>query len=104
MYRAHRAEPAVNGKVAGSRKRLLALLAAGDADGTAREMESHLANLQDTGRVARHPAMSARAQANRAWVRDTVRRKDPRFAELLDHVLCIGAEPLALSLVSGPSL
>ncbi len=35
--------------------------------------------------VARRPATTA--QANRAWVRDTLWRKDRQFAALLDHVL-----------------
>jgi DNA-binding GntR family transcriptional regulator len=48
--------PAASGIIAGSRRRLLALLQAGDADGAAREMEQHLGGLLWMRRVFRHPA------------------------------------------------
>jgi DNA-binding FadR family transcriptional regulator len=50
--------PAAAGIIAGSRRRLLALLQAGDADGAAREMEQHLGGLLWMRRVSRHPARS----------------------------------------------
>jgi DNA-binding GntR family transcriptional regulator len=50
--------PAAGGIIAGSRRRLLALLQAGDADGAAREMEQHLGGLLWMRRVSRHPARS----------------------------------------------
>jgi DNA-binding GntR family transcriptional regulator len=50
--------PAAGGIIAGSRRRLLTLLQAGDADGTAREMEQHLGGLLWIRRVSRHPALS----------------------------------------------
>jgi hypothetical protein len=77
--------PAANGIITSSRRRLLARMGAGDAEGAAREMESHLRVLHYMGRLARRPG--ATAQANRAWVRDTLWRKDRQFAALLDHVL-----------------
>src|ERR1700742_4462860 len=49
------AGPAASGIVAGSRRRLVALLRAGDADGAAREMEHHLGGLLWMGRVCRYP-------------------------------------------------
>ncbi|HEV3380862.1 MAG TPA: hypothetical protein VG142_07780 [Trebonia sp.] len=76
----------MNAKVESSRRRLLSHLAAGDVDGAARAMESHLGAVPGSGRAARRPA-TAQALANRVWVRDTLRRKDPKFAELLDHML-----------------
>jgi hypothetical protein len=48
-------------------------------------MEHHLWILHSTGRLAGHPAQAA--WANRAWVRNTLWRKDREFAELLDRVL-----------------
>ncbi len=48
--------PAASGIIAGSRRRLLALLRAGDADGAAREMEQHLGGLLWMRRVSRRPA------------------------------------------------
>jgi DNA-binding GntR family transcriptional regulator len=50
--------PVASGIIAGSRRRLLALLQAGDADGAAREMEQHLGGLLWMRRVSRHPARS----------------------------------------------
>jgi len=50
--------PAASGIIAGSRRRLLALLRAGDADGAAREMEQHLGGLLWMRRVSRRPAPS----------------------------------------------
>ena len=50
--------PAAGGIIAGSRRRLLALLQAGDPDGAAREMEQHLGGLLWMRRVSRHPARS----------------------------------------------
>jgi DNA-binding GntR family transcriptional regulator len=50
--------PAAGGIIAGSRRRLLMLLQAGDADGAAREMEQHLGGLLWMRRVSRHPARS----------------------------------------------
>jgi DNA-binding GntR family transcriptional regulator len=47
------AGPAASGIIAGSRRRLLALLRAGDADGAAREMEQHLGGLLWMRRVSR---------------------------------------------------
>jgi DNA-binding FadR family transcriptional regulator len=47
--------PAASGIIAGSRRRLLALLRAGDAHGAAREMEQHLGGLLWMRRVSRHP-------------------------------------------------
>lgn len=44
--------PAANGMIASSRRRLLASLGAGDAEGAAHEMESHLRTLYYTGRLA----------------------------------------------------
>jgi DNA-binding GntR family transcriptional regulator len=51
--------PVASGIVAGSRRRLLALLQAGDADGAAREMEKHLSGLLWMRRVFRRPAPGA---------------------------------------------
>jgi hypothetical protein len=48
--------PAASSIIAGSRRRLLALLRAGDADGAAREMERHLGGLLWMRRVSRRPA------------------------------------------------
>ena len=48
--------PAAGGIVAGSRRRLLALLRAGDVGGAAREMEQHLGGLLWMRRVFRRPA------------------------------------------------
>lgn len=48
--------PAANGMVTGSRRRLLAFLGAGDADGAAQEIESHLRVLRFMARLARYPA------------------------------------------------
>jgi DNA-binding GntR family transcriptional regulator len=50
--------PAASGIIAGSRRRLLALLRAGDTDGAAREMEQHLGGLLWMRRVSRRPAPS----------------------------------------------
>jgi DNA-binding FadR family transcriptional regulator len=50
--------PAANGIILGSRRRLLALLRAGDADGAAREMEQHLGGLLWMRRLSRGPAPS----------------------------------------------
>ena len=50
--------PAAGGIIAGSRRRLLARLQAGDADGAAREIEQHLGGLLWIRRVSRHPALS----------------------------------------------
>jgi hypothetical protein len=50
--------PAASGIIAGSRRRLLALLQAGDADGAAREMEQHLGGLLWMRRVFRRAAPS----------------------------------------------
>ena len=47
--------PAAAGIIAGSRRRLLALLQAGDADGAAREMEQHLGGLLWMRHVSRRP-------------------------------------------------
>src|ERR1700753_4244293 len=47
--------PAASGILAGSRRRVLALLRAGDADGAAREMEQHLGGLLWMRRVSRRP-------------------------------------------------
>jgi hypothetical protein len=68
-----------------SRRRMLARLGAGDGEGATCEMEHHLWILHSTGRLAGHPAQAA--WANRAWVRNTLWRKDREFAELLDRVL-----------------
>jgi DNA-binding GntR family transcriptional regulator len=46
------AGPAANGMVTSSRRRLLARLRAGDADGAAREVEEHLRVLYYMGRLA----------------------------------------------------
>jgi FCD domain-containing protein len=48
--------PAASGIIASSRRRLLALLRAGDAHGAAREMEQHLGGLLWMRRVSRRPA------------------------------------------------
>jgi DNA-binding GntR family transcriptional regulator len=48
--------PVASGIITGSRRRLLALLRAGDADGAAREMEQHLGCLLWMRRVSRRPA------------------------------------------------
>ena len=48
--------PAASGIIAGSRRRLLALFRAGDADGAAREMEQHLGGLLFMRRVFCRPA------------------------------------------------
>jgi GntR family transcriptional repressor for pyruvate dehydrogenase complex len=55
--------PAASGITAGSRRRLLALLQAGDADGAAREMEQHLRVLLWMRRLSGHlgPARSVAA-------------------------------------------
>lgn len=50
--------PAASGIIAGSRRRLLVLLRAGDADGAAREMEQHLGCLLWMRRVSRHTVPS----------------------------------------------
>ena len=50
--------PAVGGIVASSRRRLLALITAGDADGAAREMEQHLKGLRWMRRLARGSVQS----------------------------------------------
>jgi hypothetical protein len=50
--------PAASGIIAGSRRRLLALARAGDADGAAREMEQHLGGLLWMRRVSRRPVPS----------------------------------------------
>ena len=50
--------PAASGIIAGSSRRLLALLQAGDADGAAREIEQHLGGLLWMRRVSRRPAPS----------------------------------------------
>jgi DNA-binding FadR family transcriptional regulator len=47
--------PAASGITTGSRRRLLALLQAGDADGAAREMEQHLGVLLWMHRLSGHP-------------------------------------------------
>jgi DNA-binding GntR family transcriptional regulator len=47
--------PAASGIIAGSRRRLLEQLRAGDADGAAREMEQHLGGLLWMRRVSRRP-------------------------------------------------
>jgi len=60
-------------------------MGAGDAEGAAREMESHLRVLHYMGRLARRPSVTAKA--NRTWVRDTLWRKDRQFAALPDHIL-----------------
>jgi DNA-binding FadR family transcriptional regulator len=46
--------PAANGMITGSHRRLLACLDAGDADGAAREMESHLRVLHYMARLVPH--------------------------------------------------
>lgn len=48
--------PAASGITAGSRRRLLALIRAGDADGAAGEMEQHIGGLLWIRRVSRRPA------------------------------------------------
>jgi hypothetical protein len=48
--------PTASGIIAGSRRRLLALLRAGDGDGAAREMEQHLAALLWMRRVSGSPS------------------------------------------------
>jgi hypothetical protein len=48
--------PTASGIIAGSRRRLLALLRAGDADGAAREMEQHLGALLRMRRVSGRPS------------------------------------------------
>ena len=48
--------PAANGIITSSHRRLLACMSAGDAEGTAREMENHLRVLHYMGRLARRPA------------------------------------------------
>jgi hypothetical protein len=48
--------PAASGIIAASRRRLLALLRAGDADGAAREIEQHLGCLLWMRRLSRRPA------------------------------------------------
>jgi DNA-binding FadR family transcriptional regulator len=50
--------PAADGIVLGSRRRLLALMRAGDADGAAREMEHHLGGLLFMRRLSRRSAPS----------------------------------------------
>jgi GntR family transcriptional regulator, transcriptional repressor for pyruvate dehydrogenase complex len=50
--------PAANGIILSSRRRLLALLRAGDADGAAYEMEQHLGGLLWMRRLARSSAPS----------------------------------------------
>ncbi len=52
----HTVGPVANGMITSSRRRLLARLRAGDANGTALEMEDHLRTLHFMGRLARHPA------------------------------------------------
>ena len=47
--------PAADGIILASRRRLLDLIRAGDADGAAAEMEQHLRRLQFMGRLARSP-------------------------------------------------
>ena len=51
--------PVASGIIAGSRRRLLALLQAGDADGAAHEMEKHLGGLLWMRGVFRRPAPDA---------------------------------------------
>jgi hypothetical protein len=51
--------PVASGIIAGSRRRLLALLQAGDADGAARGMEKHLGGLLWMRRVFRGPTPNA---------------------------------------------
>lgn len=90
MCREPRDRPAVNAQAASSRGRLLDRVRTGDADGAVRELERHLGTLREAGQMTgRHP-VTPRALANRAWVRDTLRRKDPGFAELLDNVVLAG--------------
>jgi hypothetical protein len=48
--------PAAGGIIAGSRRRLMVLLQAGDAEGAAREMEQHLGGLLWMRRVSRRRA------------------------------------------------
>jgi GntR family transcriptional regulator, transcriptional repressor for pyruvate dehydrogenase complex len=55
--------PAAGGITAGSRRRLLALLQAGDADGAAREMEQHLRVLLWMRRLSGHLAPDRRVAA-----------------------------------------
>jgi DNA-binding GntR family transcriptional regulator len=50
--------PAASGIVANSRRRLLALMTAGDADGAAREMEQHIKGLRWMRRLARGSVQS----------------------------------------------
>jgi DNA-binding GntR family transcriptional regulator len=57
--------PAASGIIAGSRRRLLALLRAGDADGAAREIEQHLGGLLWMRHVSRRPAASTARLASR---------------------------------------
>jgi len=58
------AGPAADGMIASSRRRLLTYLSAGDADGAASEMESHLRVLNFTRRLAARPSdPDAREQA-----------------------------------------
>jgi DNA-binding FadR family transcriptional regulator len=52
------AGPAASGIIASSRRRLLALITAGDAAGAAGEMEQHLQGLLWMRRLARGPAQS----------------------------------------------
>jgi DNA-binding GntR family transcriptional regulator len=48
--------PAASGMTTSSRRRLLARIGAGDADGAAQEMENHLRVLHHMARLARGPA------------------------------------------------
>ena len=50
--------PGTSGIIASSRRRLLALITAGDAEGAAREMQQHLNGLLWMRRLARGPAQS----------------------------------------------
>ena len=53
--------PAANGMTISSRRRLLARIGAGDADGAAQEMENHLRVLHHMARLAWSPAERAAA-------------------------------------------
>jgi DNA-binding FadR family transcriptional regulator len=57
------AGPAANEMITGSRRRLLARLRAGDADGAALEVEEHLRVLHYMGRLAASGQLTAGAQA-----------------------------------------
>jgi DNA-binding FadR family transcriptional regulator len=50
--------PAASGIIASSRRRLLALITAGDAEGAAREMEQHLSGLRWMRHLARRSVQS----------------------------------------------